>query len=293
MIHAPPSQSRFIPVRGLRYHVCAWGDPAQPWVLLGCGWLDCSASFGPLVAGVLPDYHVLAPDWRGTGFTDWPNDGYWFPDYVADVDALIDALNPPNAMHLVGHSMGAQILSLYAGLRPERARSLTLLDGLFLADRGPDQATQQYRRWLNQLRVDKPQRRYASYAALAERIRAQHPQLSEDWALFVALSWGATDHEGQVKLLADPRHNRAMPTLYRLAESEAIWGEVTCPVCFIDGERSVFRAAQPAGERPRRLGAFRNSARCDVVEVQTAGHMLHWDAPEATAHLIRDFLHSA
>lgn len=292
MIRPPDSQSRFFELRGLRHHVRCWGDPARPWLLLGTGWLDCSASFGPLVAGLLEDHCVVSPDWRGTGLSGWPADGYWFPNYLADVDALLTALGAPEHLHFVGHSMGAQVLSLYAGARPEKARSLVLLDGLLLPDAPASKAPKQYRRWLQQVAKPRPPKRYANFETLAQRVKAQHPQLDDAWALFVAHSWGAADDDGQIRLLADPKHLHNMPTLHRLAESEAVWAEVTAPVLFIEAGRSVFHSAGEQSERPRRYAAFSKAAKCEVQTLPEAGHMLHWDAPEATAGLIRAFLKS-
>jgi pimeloyl-ACP methyl ester carboxylesterase len=286
MITAPPSTSRHLRVRGLRFHLRGWGDPARPWVWLGTGWLDSSATFGPLVAGLLPDYHVVAPDWRGLGHSEWPADGYWFADYVADTEALIDAVQAPLPLLLVGHSMGAQVLSLYAGLRPERVRGLALLDGLMLPDRGAEQAPKRYRNWLHQLKAPRPPRQYESFDQLAERIRRQHPQLSADWAQFIARGWGAEDGQGRVQLLADPKHHLSMPGLYRVAESEAIWREITCPVLFLDAGTSLFAHGLPADEIERRRQAFADR-RTEVLP--EAGHMLHWDAPEATALRLRHF----
>ncbi len=292
MIYPPESRSQFLQIRGVRQHIRRWGNPSHPWIFLGTGWLDCSASFGPLVAGLLPDYHVVSPDWRGTGFSDWPADGYWFPDYLADVDALLAALAPPEPPHFVGHSMGAQVLSLYAGARPNAGRSLTLLDGLMLPDRGPNKAPVQYRRWLDQVAKPRAPKSYPSYEELARRVQKQHPQLDEAWALFIAHCWGAADGEGQIRLLADPKHHHNMPVLHRLAESEALWAEVTVPVLFVDAGKSVFTSGSAQLERPRRYAAFSKAARCEVQTVAEAGHMLHWDAPDATAGLIRAFLSS-
>ena len=287
MIASPPSVSRHLRLRGLRHHVRCWGDPACPWVLLGTGWLDCSATFGPMVAGLLPDFHVIAPDWRGLGHSEWPADGYWFPDYMADVDALLKALAPDGPIHLVGHSMGAQVLSLYAGLRPERVRRLVLLDGLMMPDRGPAQAPEKLVRWMEQLGRERPPKYYDSFDTLAQRIRRQHPQLSDDWAQFIAHGWGAEEGQGRIRLLADPRHHLSMPIPYRVAESEAVWARITAPVLFIDAGRSIFRSALPEAEHVRRRAAFANQ-RTEVIG--DAGHMLHWDAPEATAASVKAFL---
>jgi pimeloyl-ACP methyl ester carboxylesterase len=36
------------------------------------------------------DWHVIAPDWRGFGLSDYTqSDTYWFPDYLADLDAML------------------------------------------------------------------------------------------------------------------------------------------------------------------------------------------------------------
>lgn len=282
----PPSRSEFLRVRGLRYHVRRWGDPQRPALYLGTGWLDVSASFAPLVAGLLDRFQVLAPDWRGLGHTQWPEDGYWFHDYVADLDALLQHYSPDAPVALVGHSMGAQIMSLYAGLRPQRVARLALLDGLFLPNMEPTLAPRRFRDWLDALRDPPRHQTYASFAELATRVRRQHPQLSEDKALFVARCWGQADGYGRIRLLADPRHRLRGPGLYRSAESMAIWREITAPTLFIDAGRSLFGQAISAEERAARRACF---CQRQEVRIDNAGHMLHFDEPEATARHLHDF----
>ena len=59
---------------------------------------------------------MLAPDWRGFGRSAAPGvDSYWFPDYVADLDALLDRISPDAPVDLVGHSMGGNVVMSYAG----------------------------------------------------------------------------------------------------------------------------------------------------------------------------------
>ena len=75
--------------------------------------MDVSASFQFLVDALAGDWHVLAPDWRGFGLSQTPQDGYWFPDYVADLDALARALAPGRSRSTVaGHSLGANVAML-------------------------------------------------------------------------------------------------------------------------------------------------------------------------------------
>ncbi|HEY0972996.1 MAG TPA: alpha/beta hydrolase [Solimonas sp.] len=284
------SRSEFVRARGLRHHLRRWGDPGKPLAILGHGFLDVSATFQDLVQPLLPVCQVLAPDWRGFGHSQWPQDGYWFPDYIADLDALIAHLQPEQPLWLIGHSMGAQIVSLYAGLRPARVAKLVILDGLFMPDMPADLAPKRYTRWLDQWRELPRPKTYASFEALAERVRVQHPQLSPERALFIARCWGEADGHGRIRLLADPKHRLSSPGLYRAGESMAIWRQITASTLFIDGGDSAFRNAIPADEATQRRDCF---TRHRSAVVEKAGHMLHFDAPTATGALIADFLAEA
>lgn len=286
------SRSEFHWVRGLRYHLRVWGDVEAPPLLLLHGWLDVSATFAPLVQSLLPHYQVLAPDWRGLGHTDWAKDGgYWFPDYLADLDALIDQRLPEQSFALVGHSMGAQAASLYAGLRPQRIRELVVLDGLFLPDMEAKLAPKRYAGWLDQQKKPPQQKYYDSFEQLAQRVKVQHPQLSDERALFIARCWGQLDGQGSIRLLADPAHRYRGPSLYRAAESEAIWAQITARSCFIDGEKSMFVKAIDDDTKQQRRQLFPQGYEERVIE--GAGHMLHFDAPQATGRAILEFLHAS
>src|SRR4051812_16915899 len=89
------SRSKFLQVRGLRYHVREWGEEGAPKLFMMHGHQDVSASFQFLADELRGGWHVLAPDWRGCGLTQWAGvDGYGFPEYLADLDALLDQLQP-------------------------------------------------------------------------------------------------------------------------------------------------------------------------------------------------------
>jgi len=274
-------------VRELRYHVRRWGDPAAPKVFLLHGFLDVSATWQPVAEGLLPRYQVLSPDFRGFGQTEWPADGYWFPDYVGDVEAIFDHYSPGEPILLVGHSMGAQVASLYAGLRPARVKKLVCLDGLFLPDMEPKLAPKRFRRWLDELNDLPKQKTYASFDELAERIRKQHPDLPAERAAFVARCWGREDGHGRISLCADPKHRLSGPGLYRNEESLAIWREITAPTLFVDGGLSPFRNAITPEETARRRACFRDWR---AAAVASGTHMLHFSAPQETARCIADFL---
>src|ERR671911_498032 len=81
------SESLFLDVRGLRYHVRRWTRAGAPKLVLLHGWMDVSASFQFLVDELRGEWDVYAPDWRGYGLTDLARaDCYWFSDYIADLD---------------------------------------------------------------------------------------------------------------------------------------------------------------------------------------------------------------
>ena len=84
-----PSTTECIEIRGLRYNVRQWGPADAPPVFLLHGWMDASATFQFVVDALRQDWHVIAPDWRGYGASEWLGRPYWFPDYYADLDALL------------------------------------------------------------------------------------------------------------------------------------------------------------------------------------------------------------
>jgi len=284
------SESLFLQVRGLRYHVRRWpGDPEKRVVLLH-GWMDVSASFQFLVDALRPDRDVVAPDWRGYGLSQWSGaDCYWFPDYLADLDALLDQLEPARPATLIGHSLGGNVAALYAGVRPERVGRLVNLEGFGLAATQPEMAPRRYARWLDELRVPPRLRSYASFAALADRLQQNNPRLTRPRAEFLARHWGRETETGEVVLRSDPAHKVVNATLYRLDEARACWQRVTAPVLWVEAERSdsARRLSLSAEALAERRAAFRNVR---YVTIPEAGHMLHHDQPERLAEAIEPFL---
>jgi pimeloyl-ACP methyl ester carboxylesterase len=284
------SESLFYDVRGLRYHIRRWpGDASRRMVLLH-GWMDVSASFQFLVDALRGDWDVYAPDWRGYGLTDWgKSDCYWFPDYIADLDLLLERIQHEMPVNLVGHSLGGNVAALYAGVRPARIRRLVNLEGFGMAATTPDQAPKRYGLWLDELHQGSGFRPYPDFGALADRLQKNNPRLARTRAEFLARHWGREMPDGRVLLRGDPAHKIVNPVLYHYEEARACWSQVSAPVLWVDAAESetLKRVGLSAEQYAERRAAFRNLR---YVTVQGAGHMLHHDRPEEVARLIEDFL---
>jgi pimeloyl-ACP methyl ester carboxylesterase len=285
-----PSESLFLDIRGLRYHVRHWQGKAERKIFLLHGWMDVSASFQFLVDALSADWDVYAPDWRGYGLTAWSgSDNYWFPDYIGDLDALLERIQPGAAVNLVGHSLGGNVGGLYAGIRPERVARFVNLEGFGMPVTRAEQAPKRYALWMDELKETPRWKPYADYAELADRLQKNNPRLQRERAEFLARHWGRDAEQGGVVLRSDPAHKLVNATLYRLDEARACWERVSAPVLWVDAAESetVTRMRLTPADLAERRGAFKNLS---YRTVAGAGHMLHHDQPEEVARLIEAFL---
>jgi len=283
------STSHFHEIRGLRHHVRTWGSPDAPKLILLHGWMDVSASFQFVVDGLKREWHVIAPDFRGFGLSEWTREGYWFPDYYADLERILDIHHPEGPARIVGHSMGGVVSGMFGGIRPERVARLAVLEGLGLGRRPATDAPARYAQWLDDLRDTPRFRPYASFDEVAARLRRDNPRLSADKAAFLARHWAKQLESGEVVLVSDPRHKLANPVLFRIDEAVACWQRVTAPVLLVFGKDSnISRRIKDTPEQfAERIGSFRN--RREVV-MEDCGHMMHHDQPERLAAVIEEFL---
>lgn len=284
------SESLFLQIRGLRYHVRHWSARGARKMVLLHGWMDVSASFQFVVDALEREWDVYAPDWRGYGLTDWAQaDSYWFPDYLADLDFLLERIQADKPVNLVGHSMGGHVAGLYAGVRPARVARFMNLEGFGLSATRPEQAPKRYARWLDELRVPPQFRPYESFAALAARLQSNNGRLSKEKADFLARHWGREVDGNGVTLRGDPAHKIVNPVLYRQDEVRACWQLATAPVLWVEAAESdaLKRVGLDAAAHAERRASFRNLRH---VTVAGSGHMLHHDQPQAVARLLEEFL---
>ena len=278
-------------VRGLKMHLTRWGpEPSarQPPVFLLHGWLDAGETFQFIVDAFKNDWPIIAPDWRGFGRSEWPQEGYGFPDYLGDFDALMDEISPAVPARIVGHSMGGNIANLYAGLRPERVRCVVNLEGLGLPRTSAQDAPKRMRKWLDQIKSPTLEKSYNSIEQLASVIQFRYKRFSPAAAAFVARVWSVPDENDRVRLAADPRHHWVNPILYKREDAEATWREIRAPLLMVLGAESDYLTRLGADGTIEALRAAYPDA--EVVSIAGAGHMLHIERPEAVAPVIEAFL---
>ena len=291
-------KSEFIPLRGLHYHVRVWGTPAAnktPLVMVH-GWMDVAASYQFVVDALSEDHYVIAPDWRGFGRTQVPDvDHFWFPDYLADLDFLLDHYAPNQPIHLVGHSMGGNVVMLYAGVRPERVRRLINLEGFGMPATSPAQAPGRYARWIDELKAlrqgERDMRTYASLEAVAQRLIKTNARLSLDKAQWLASHWAQESAPGQWQILGHPAHKITNAQLYRVDEVQEIFKRITAPVLSVEASDNSldlwWKGSYKLAEYHERIKAVPH---LETALIANAGHMLHHDQPEQLATLIERFI---
>ncbi len=264
-----------------------WAGTQPPLIFLH-GWGDSGLTFQFVVDALQTDRACIALDWRGFGRTEWALEGYWFPDYLADLDALLRELSPEEPVDIVGHSMGGNVAMLYAGARPERVRRLVNLEGFGLAPSAAKDAPARYRRWLDQLRRGTPSfATHGSFEHFEGFLAKRNPRTPRDRIAFIAHAWAEADENGAVVLRADPRHRCVNPILYRREEAEACWREISARVLLVLGDQWWSRSKTAAAEFE---SLYRQLRDAHVEVLPDAGHMLHHEQPEKIAQLIDAFL---
>ncbi len=270
-------------IRGSTYCVYEWGDPDAPLLMYLHGWGDTGSTFQFVVDALKREWRIVAPDWRGFGRSSCECASYWFPDYLADLHALLEIYSPQDPIRLIGHSMGANVASLFGGTMPERVRALVNIEGFGLTDSDPAAAPERYRTWIEMGASGTSFSEYTDISALARRIGKRHPGMGVAEAMFVAAEWAEVSSDGVVRLRADPRHKLPNPVLYRRAEAEACWRAIRADTLLVAGADSTF-FIDNEGE----VTAMFPAANLRLID--GAGHMPHFEAPAGLAAAIEEFL---
>lgn len=274
--------------QGLKLHYLDWGNDGAPLLMLVHGVRDHARSWDWTARALRDRWHVVAPDLRGHGDSQWSPDGAYLAAYqLLDLADLLDTLGS-EPVTLVAHSFGGNVCARYAALFPERVRKLVLVDGLgpspdVLArwsEAGPVQRT---REWIDKRRetAARAPRRFATVDEAVARMAAANRHLSPEQARHLAVH-GVRRYDDGFGWKYDPRIGTFLPEDFAV-DLLAFYRAVTAPTLLCWGPESW----TPNPETVGRAACFRNHR---TVIFENAGHWLHHDAFDAFVAALRDFL---
>jgi pimeloyl-ACP methyl ester carboxylesterase len=274
----------------LRLHYVDWGNPGAPPLVLLHGGRDHCRNWDWVAQRLKRDWHIIAPDLRGHGDSQWSADGnYTMAPYVYDLAQLVhqQELAP---VTIVAHSLGGNIAIRYAGIYPEKVRKLVAIEGLgpspkVLAERMGRGIAERMQRWIDEKRglAGRLPRRYASIEDAFRRMQEENKHLSPEQARHLTQHGVNQNEDGTYSWKFD-NHVRAWPPYdMTQAEVEALWSRITCPTLLVYGKESW--ASNPLEDG--RAAHFRTA---EVVLFERAGHWVHHDRLDAFMDRVEAFL---
>lgn len=281
----PTSHSYFS--QRLRLHYVDWGNPDKPLLLLIHGGRDHCRNWDWVARALRDDWHIVAPDLRGHGDSEWASGGsYAMVDYTLDVAQLLEALQA-EPVTIIGHSLGGSIALQYTGTYPKRVERVVAIEGL-----GPPPgmiketpAPQRMRHWVGEMRAlaKRHPRRYASLNECVERMREANPNLTADQAYHLTVHGVIRNEDGTYTWKFDNYVRAASPYLFNMGDARSLWEQITCPTLLVRGTDSW--ASDP--EIDGRATAFRDYK---LVNIEKAGHWVHHDQLDVFLGAVREFL---
>jgi pimeloyl-ACP methyl ester carboxylesterase len=285
----PASNSYFS--QRMRLHYVDWGNADAPPLILLHGGRDHCRNWDWTAEALREDWHIIAPDLRGHGDSDWTSDGnYPMLSYIYDLAQLIDQLDLA-PVTIVAHSMGGGIALAYTSLYPGKVQKLVNIEGLgpspaMLAERQAEGIDKRLRNWIEtkQKFAGKTPRRYPDFQAALDRMIEENSHLSEEQARHLTTHAVIRNEDGSFSWKFDPMIHNWWPHDLPYAEMQALWRNVCCPTLLLYGADSW--ASNPA--KDGRIEHFGGNV--SVKEYERAGHWLHHDQFERFVGDLRDFL---
>jgi pimeloyl-ACP methyl ester carboxylesterase len=270
----------FFDANGLQLHGTIRGDAAKPAIVFLHGFMDHARSWDFTRDALGGDYFTVALDFRGFGDSAWNADGsYFFAEYQYDVTALVNALGQREVI-LVGHSMGGNVASQWAGVFPARVKQLILVEGFGPPERTSDEFPERTATWLRGLAAERKHPRImGSLEEVAARLQESNAMLTEERAAFLALH-ATRETAGGYTWKFDPAHRLPNPQPYLPEQFFPFWKRITAPTLAIHGANG-YVSVDAMAER------YRHIPHLETRIIPDAGHNIHVDQPEALAEAIR------
>jgi len=274
----------------LRLHYVDWGNGGRRPLLLIHGGRDHCRNWDWTAAALREHWHVIAPDLRGHGDSQWSPDGsYTMAGYIYDLAQLIhqQRLAP---VTIIAHSLGGNIALRYAGVYPETVARLVAIEGLgpssrALAEHGGKTIVERMDGWIREQRAlaGRMPRRYASIEDAFHRMQEENPHLSAEQARHLTVHGVNQNEDGSYTWKFDNYVRAASPYLFNMRDARALWEQITCPTLLVRGTESW--ASDP--EKDGRATAFKNYR---LVNIEKAGHWVHHDQLDEFLRVVREFL---
>jgi pimeloyl-ACP methyl ester carboxylesterase len=279
-------EARTYQSQGLRLHYTDWGNGSAPPLLLVHGGLDQSRSWDAVARALRATFHVVAPDLRGHGDSDWATgSSYSLSDHVYDLTCLIKSAGFEQVA-IVSHSMGGMVSLTYAGAFPEKVSRLAVLDGVTnFPARKVKPIEARIAEWVGDLdkTAQRKIHRYPSVADGADRILARNARLTREQAMHLATHALKRDADGEYSWKFDPYLRARAPYRLSLEDNIALWSRIACPTLLVAGSESFLPDPGTAGVLPH----FRQA---ELVKIEGAGHWLQHDKTEQVICVLKTFL---
>lgn len=273
-------------VQGLSISCKSWGNPENPPIVALHGWLDNANSFDQLAYILQNKFYFIAVDLPGHGHSSHlpTSSNYHFIDGVFTVVQIINALQL-DKVHLLGHSMGACLGSLVAGVAPERLLSLSLIEGLGPFSSPAKTACKQLSAYLEHVthKKTKNAKGYNKFenAALA---RSKKGYVSFDIAKTLC-ERGVMEQEG----LFYWRHDRRLldPSPLWMTEEQILscLKAIQVKTCLIWASQGFSFDSELIQERIKAVKDLK-------IEHLDGGHHIHMEKPDSISQILADFYHS-
>lgn len=285
----PTSQS-FISQR-TRLHYADWGNHDAPPLILQHGGRDHCRSWDWLAEELRHDWHVICPDLRGHGDSEWTNTGYYpMTSFIYDLAQLIHQLELA-PVTIIAHSLGGNIALRYTGLYPDNVRRLVAIEGLGLdmdeeEERAKTPLNEHRREWIAKKRAASSRlpKRYPSFTEALERMMEANSYLTQDQAEHLTRHAVMRNEDGSFTWKFDPHLQAWALDEMTPAEKRDLWGRITCPTRLIYGNDSW--ASNPA--KDGRINCF--GPNVSVSDYDRAGHWVHHDRFDDFVAEVSDFI---
>jgi len=286
----PGPTSRIYFSQRLRLHYVDWGNPAAPPLLLVHGGRDHCRNWDWVAAALRHDWHIIAPDLRGHGDSQWSPDGnYSMAGHIYDLAQLIhqQALAP---VTIVSHSLGGNICLRYAGIYPENVRKLVAIEGLgpsprMLAERGRKTIDQRMRDWIDEQRglAGRLSRRYPTIEDAFKRMQDENKHLTPEQARHLTQHGVNQNEDGTYSWKFDNYVRAWQPYDMTNEEVEQLWTRIACPTMLVYGKESW-------ASNPQDDGRAKHFPNAEVMSFDGAGHWVHHDRLDGFLEMLRRFL---